>query len=61
MSRSFCCPANFNRDTVLDVTDIFAFLTTWFVGDLRSDFNQSGSVDVHDIFDFLPAWFAGCP
>jgi hypothetical protein len=60
------CPADFDRDGQVAVSDIFAFLSAWFAGPdsadgRRADFNGSCSLDVPDIFDFLSAWFAGCP
>lgn len=54
-----CCLADFNQDTVVSVTDIFAFLTAWFAADPASDLN-GGGVGVSDIFGFLTAWFSGC-
>lgn len=69
-SSSFVvCTADFNRDHMLSVQDIFDFLNSWFslchtynpptcYGD--ADFNHSGQISPQDIFDFLNAWFAGC-
>lgn len=48
-----------NGDLVIDVSDIFGFLTAWFAGE--ADFDRSGSTEVLDIFAYLTAWFAGCP
>ena len=45
---------------MLDVQDIFEFLTAWFAADPRADFNGVNGITVQDIFDFLTAWFAGC-
>jgi probable HAF family extracellular repeat protein len=55
------CPADFNGDGSLAVSDIFAFLNAWFADDHRADFNRANCLTVQDIFDFLNAWFAGCP
>ena len=55
------CPADFNRDGTLGVTDIFSFLSAWFAMADGSDFNGDCVTNVQDIFDFLGAWFAGCP
>ena len=55
-----CCVADFDQSAVRDVGDIFAFLSTWFAGDLRADVTLDGTRDVSDIFAFLSAWFAGC-
>jgi len=54
------CAADFNQNGARDVSDIFAFLSTWFAGGLQADANCSGSVLVDDIFAFLSLWFAGC-
>jgi len=47
-----------NGDLVVNVPDIFAFLTAWFAG--SADFDGSGTTLVPDIFAYLSAWFAGC-
>ena len=54
--------ADWDRNGLLEVADIFAFLNSWFAGigeNGGADFNESGAVTVQDIFDFLNAWFAG--
>jgi hypothetical protein len=53
------CRADFDRDGVVAVPDIFAFLEAWFAGDPRSDLDSDG-INVQDIFTFLATWFAGC-
>jgi len=55
------CGADFNADGVVNVADIFAFLSAWFASAPGSDFNGDTVRDVSDIFAFLSAWFAGCP
>lgn len=52
------CVADFNQDGVVNVSDIFAFLTAWFAG--GGDTDLSGTSAVPDIFAFLARWFAGC-
>jgi hypothetical protein len=54
------CPADFDGNGSADVTDIFAFLSAWFAGNLDADSNENGSLGVDDIFAFLSVWFAGC-
>ncbi len=56
----FCCPVDYNLDGVVNVPDIFVFLSSWFAGDPQADFNQTGGIGISDIFDFLAAWFLGC-
>lgn len=52
------CPADFNRDGMSSVQDLFDFLASYFQG--NADFNLSGVTSLQDIFDFLAAWFGGC-
>lgn len=56
----FLCPADFDQDTHVAVSDIFTYLDAWFARDPRSDINMDGAANVQDIFDFLAGWFAGC-
>ncbi len=58
--RAFC-QGDHNRDGVITVPDIFAFLADWFGGGRKADMDCSGANEVPDIFTFLAAWFAGCP
>jgi hypothetical protein len=55
------CPADFNRDGLISVQDLFDLLAGYFAGEPEADFNLSGTASVQDIFDFLSAWFSGCP
>jgi hypothetical protein len=55
------CPADFDGNGVVEVPDIFAFLSAWFASDPRANFDGVGGIGVPDIFAFLSAWFAGCP
>ncbi|MBX3407685.1 MAG: hypothetical protein KF869_13075 [Phycisphaeraceae bacterium] len=53
------CRADFDRNGVRDVPDIFAFLTAWFSNDPAA-FEFGGEPGVPAIFAFLTEWFAGC-
>lgn len=63
ISRAFVlrapCPADFDGDGSLDVSDIFAFLNAWFEGQGAAQ-QFGGAEGVPAIFAFLTAWFAGC-
>lgn len=63
------CRADFNRNGLIEVQDIFDFLSAWFYPCTQAqplpspcrqsaDVNDSGSVDIQDVFDFLSYWFA---
>jgi len=54
------CPADFNRDCLVSVQDIFDFLSAYFTNDPRADINLDGTVSVQDILDFVMLYFAGC-
>lgn len=56
-----CCPADFDANGIVEVQDIFTFLTAWFAGDPRGNYDNANGNDVPDIFNFLTAWFTGCP
>lgn len=49
--------ADFNRDRVVGVQDIFDFLGAWCAGGARADCDHSGAVDSGDLLMFLSAWF----
>ncbi|MBX3405055.1 MAG: hypothetical protein KF699_16715, partial [Phycisphaeraceae bacterium] len=48
--------ADWNNDLVVNVTDIFSFLSAWFAGD--GDFDGQNGTQVADIFAYLAAWFS---
>jgi len=54
------CAADFDGNGLVQVPDIFAFLSAWFAQGPGADFDGNGQVQVPDIFAFLSAWFAGC-
>jgi hypothetical protein len=53
------CRADFDRNGVREVTDIFAFLAAWFAG-APAAYEFGGTPGVPAIFAFLTEWFAGC-
>jgi hypothetical protein len=58
--QSTCCFADFNRDGVLGVQDLFDFLIAYQRGSLTADVNGSGMLTIQDVFDYLAAYFLGC-
>ncbi|HVZ16651.1 MAG TPA: GC-type dockerin domain-anchored protein [Terriglobales bacterium] len=54
------CPADFDHNNVVNVSDIFAFLRAWFAHSPTADIDGNGQVQVSDIFAFLRHWFAHC-
>ncbi len=51
------CPADWDGNTIVEVADIFAFLSDWFAGNAAAT-NFGGTPGVPAIFAFLGAWFA---
>lgn len=54
------CSVDADGSGVVNVGDIFIYLSRWFGGSPTADFNRDGAVTVQDLFDFLGAYFAGC-
>lgn len=52
---------DFNRDGIVDVSDIFALLSAWFANAPGADWSGNGVTDVSDIFAFLGDWFSTTP
>ncbi|HVZ36713.1 MAG TPA: GC-type dockerin domain-anchored protein, partial [Polyangiaceae bacterium] len=54
------CPADFDGNSTVNVSDIFAFLRAWFAHSASADIDGNSVVNVSDIFAFLRHWFAHC-
>ena len=54
------CDADFDRNSQVEVPDIFAFLSAWFAHEPAANFDHVNGIEVPDIFAFLAAWFRGC-
>jgi hypothetical protein len=54
------CPADFDCNGTLAVSDIFSYLNAWFAGVPGAEFDGVSGLQIADIFAFLNAWFAGC-
>ncbi len=62
ISITGCPPANIadiNGDGILDIADVFAFLSAYNASDLSVDFTNDGILDIADVFAFLNAYNAG--
>ncbi len=55
------CPADFNRDGALSVSDYIAFQTAFALGAGRADFNGDCAHNVNDYIAFQTAFALGCP
>lgn len=55
------CPGDFDGNGVVEVPDIFGFLSAFFAQSQGGDQNADGVIDVPDIFFFLSGYFRGCP
>ena len=49
--------ADWDNSGTISVTDIFAYLSSWFANAAGTDINGNGTTDVTDIFAFLAMWF----
>jgi hypothetical protein len=54
------CPADFNRDQVVDFFDYLDFVAALDAEDISADFNGDQVVDFFDYLDFAAAFDAGC-
>ena len=63
-TQSPCCYADYNKQSSVNVQDIFDYLNDWFAGSPYAKVGGDGTqnnLNVQDIFNFLDAWFQGCP
>ncbi len=54
------CPADFNCDSLLDLSDYLDFVQAFSNDSPVADFNQDSSVDFFDYLDFVQTFSAGC-
>ncbi|MCC6676479.1 MAG: hypothetical protein IT436_04985 [Phycisphaerales bacterium] len=54
------CPADLNKDGIVDFADYLEFLNLYDAGDPAVDFNHDGIVDFSDYLEFLNLYDAGC-
>ena len=59
ISTAPCCFADFDQNGVVEVPDLFAYLSAWFANSPSANINGD-ALEVSDIFSYLAAWFAGC-
>ncbi len=55
-----CCTADFDRNGVVAVADLFAFLSAWLSGSAGTDYDHDGVLGVGDVLAFVGVWTAGC-
>ncbi len=55
------CLADFTGDGLLDIADVFAFLSAYNALDPAADLVVDGVIDILDVFAFLGSYNAGCP
>lgn len=54
------CPADQNDDGVVNIQDVFAYITDFMSGHARADADGVPGLTVQDVFAFLMRFFAGC-
>ena len=47
---------DYNRDGIVDINDLFDYLTGWMAGKPAADTNISGTLEVEDVLDYLNLW-----
>jgi hypothetical protein len=60
MSATAGCPADFNNDGAVGITDFLDLLSHWGEANAHTDLNKDGVVDVVDFLDLLANW-RPCP
>lgn len=60
MSKIFYCPADWNKDDVVDLTDFFGFLNDFDITAPGADIDCDGTTDLTDFFGFLNGFDVGC-
>lgn len=59
--QGFTCRVDWDRSGVVDIGDVFSYISDFFAGGSRADFNRVNGPTLQDLFDFLSAYFTGCP
>ncbi len=54
------CISDFNRDGIVALNDVFAFIGAYFANSASANINGVGGITPQDVFDFLNAFLAGC-
>lgn len=55
-----CCRADFDGNGVLNIADIFGFITAYFAGSPTADWDGNGTLEIADLFMFITTYFVGC-
>ena len=48
--------SDYNRDGIMDASDIQAFLVDFQLGSMRADLNLDNTLDIQDVLDWLELW-----
>ncbi len=54
------CAADMTGDGIIDISDVFAFLSAYNTSDLAADLTNDGVIDISDVFAFLELYNSGC-
>lgn len=60
MSQVFYCPADFDKNGLVDLNDFFGFLNAFDTTATKADINCDGNVDLNDYFEFFNGFDASC-
>lgn len=48
--------ADYNHSGMVDIDDLFSFLTDWFAGKGNADTNLNGVLEIQDVIDYVNLW-----
>lgn len=54
------CAADFDRNGIVSIDDLFKFFNAWFLSEIEADANESNSITIDDLFFYINLYFTGC-